>query len=137
MDLRLIQLLLLIMEGLEIVRQFAAELINSRHNQFPMGTIFQSCILANLFVIFVAGEVHSKDRVIVIGAGEFRGSVGDQHLDQLGNVDATSGNYFYSDSLCDVSVLYDWGVLLFGYTTLLIFEIFSGKAAMIAKISLH
>ena len=49
----------LIMKRLQIVGQLTLELINARNNQFPMGRSSSLASLANLFIVFMTGKVHS------------------------------------------------------------------------------
>ena len=106
------------MKRREIVRQFATQLINTGHDQLPMSAILQPCILANLFVVLVACEMHSQNRVIVIGTGEFRCRIRNQHLDQLFHVDASRTDYFDSDPLSDVAMFDYWRIFFLGHGNL-------------------
>lgn len=97
----------LIVERGQIVRQFAAQFVNSRDDQFPVRAIFQACVLANLLVVFVARKVHAEDGVIVVGAREFRGSVGNEHLNQFLDVHAARANHFHAHALRYVAMLHN------------------------------
>jgi hypothetical protein len=80
------------MEFLEIVGQVAAQFVNAWNNQLPVSAVFQPGVFADFLVIFMSGKVHPKDGVVVIGAGEFRRGVGDQHLDEFVDIDAASAD---------------------------------------------
>src|SRR5437870_883600 len=82
------------MESLEIVGKLPAELIDSRNNEFPMGAVFQSRILANLFVVFVTCQMHAQNRVVVVGAGKLGRRIGDEHLDEFLYVGAAGTHHF-------------------------------------------
>ena len=45
----------LIVEFSQVVRKAAAEFVDARHNQFPMGTVLQPSILANFLVVLMPG----------------------------------------------------------------------------------
>jgi hypothetical protein len=54
----------------QIIGQFTTQFINPRDDQLPMGTVLKSRILADLLVVLIPGEMHSENRVVVIGAGK-------------------------------------------------------------------
>src|SRR5262249_40014342 len=97
----------LIVKGRKVVGQFSTEFVDAGHDQFPVGAVFQTCVFADLLVVLVTGKVHAKDRVVVVGAGKFGGGIGDQHLDQLFDVNPTLADNLYANSLRDVSILDD------------------------------
>ena len=95
------------MECGQIVGQFAAEFVNARDDQFPVGAIFQAGILANFFVVFVPGQVHTQNCVVVIGAGELCGCIRDQHLDQFIDIDTACAYYLHADARGNIAVFDD------------------------------
>ena len=76
------------------------------HGIAALGAVFQARVLADLLVVLVAGEVHAQDGVVVVGAGELRGRVGDQHLHQLAHVHAARSDHFHAHATFDVTGLY-------------------------------
>src|SRR5260370_9240867 len=71
-----------------------------------MGSIFQPRIFADFFIVLVPGKVHAQDGVVVVCAGKFRRGLGDEHLDELVDIHATSANNLDANTLRHIARLY-------------------------------
>ena len=85
-----------------------------------MGAVFEARVLANLFVIFVAGKVHAKNGVVVIGAGKFCGGISNELFNQQIDVNPARLDHFHSDALGNITRFNDRDVLVWHVNSLLL-----------------
>ena len=85
-----------------------------RSTELPVSAILEPCVLTNFLVVLVAGEVHAKNRVVVIRTRKLGGGVRDQHLDQFLDINTALTDDLYADALGDVSI-FDDGNIFFSH----------------------